>query len=151
MTGGAMGGGTGHHLSSYNKKKYVWKLVYVHILGYDVDFGHIQVISLLSSQKYSEKHVGYLAASVLMRNQEELQTLIVNTVRQDLINHNEHTQCLALACVANLGGKELSESLASDVERLVFTSGVSPFAQKKALLTLLRLFRTQPEAISPPS
>jgi len=27
-------------ISGYDKKKYVWKLIYAHILGYEVDFGH---------------------------------------------------------------------------------------------------------------
>ena len=27
-------------LPGYEKKKYIWKLMYMYILGYDVDFGH---------------------------------------------------------------------------------------------------------------
>ena len=34
--------------------RYVWKLVYIHMLGYDVDFGHMEIISLLTSTKFSE-------------------------------------------------------------------------------------------------
>ena len=30
-------------LNGYQKKKYVWKLVYMFMLGYDVDFGHMEV------------------------------------------------------------------------------------------------------------
>ena len=30
--------GSNPALSSYQRKKYVWKLVYIHVLGYDVDF-----------------------------------------------------------------------------------------------------------------
>ena len=44
-------------LSSYQKKKYVWKLVYIFMLGYDVNFGHAEVVSLVGSAKYSEKQV----------------------------------------------------------------------------------------------
>jgi len=40
----------------------VWKLVYIHMLGYDVDFGHMEIISLLTSTKYTEKLVGYVTA-----------------------------------------------------------------------------------------
>jgi hypothetical protein len=42
--------------------RYVWKLVYIHMLGYDVDFGHMEIISLLTSTKYTEKLVGYVTA-----------------------------------------------------------------------------------------
>lgn len=30
-------------LNSYDKKKYSWKLIYIYMLGYDIDFGHMQV------------------------------------------------------------------------------------------------------------
>lgn len=30
-------------LNGYQKKKYVWKLVYMFMLGYEIDFGHLEV------------------------------------------------------------------------------------------------------------
>lgn len=30
-------------LASYDKQKYVWKLLYIYMLGYEIEFGHIQV------------------------------------------------------------------------------------------------------------
>lgn len=33
------------------RKKYVWKLVYIFMLGYEVDFGHMEIIALISSGK----------------------------------------------------------------------------------------------------
>ena len=135
-------------LTSYNKKKYVWKLVYIYILGYEVQFGHMQVIQLLSSQKFTEKHVGYLAASVLMRNADDMMTLIVNTIRQDLQSSNEHFQSLALCAVANLGGRELSESLAGDVQRVLVGAATAPTVRKKAALCLVRLYRTDPDVLN---
>ena len=43
--------GSNPSLSSYQRKKYVWKLVYIHVLGYDVDFGHAEVLALVRSKK----------------------------------------------------------------------------------------------------
>lgn len=54
-------------LSSYQKKKYVWKLCYIYMLGYDIDFGHIELISLLSSTKFQEKSVGYMGVALLLK------------------------------------------------------------------------------------
>ena len=51
---------------SYHKKKYTWKLVYIFVLGYDVDFGHLEAISLMLSQKYTEKVVGYAAVALMV-------------------------------------------------------------------------------------
>lgn len=31
--------------------RYVWKLVYMFMLGYEIDFGHMEMISLISSTK----------------------------------------------------------------------------------------------------
>lgn len=44
-------------LSPYEKKKYVWKMLYIFMLGYDVDFGHMEAVSLISAPKYPEKQV----------------------------------------------------------------------------------------------
>lgn len=44
-------------LTPYEKKKYVWKMLYVYMLGYDVDFGHMEAVSLISAPKYPEKQV----------------------------------------------------------------------------------------------
>ena len=46
-------------LSPYEKKKYVWKMLYIYMLGYDVDFGHMEAVSLISAPKYPEKQVIY--------------------------------------------------------------------------------------------
>jgi hypothetical protein len=45
-------------LTVYEKKKYVWKMLYIYMLGYDVDFGHMETVSLISAPKYAEKQVG---------------------------------------------------------------------------------------------
>lgn len=31
--------------------RYVWKLVYMFMLGYEIDFGHMEMVSLISSTK----------------------------------------------------------------------------------------------------
>lgn len=38
-------------LSAYDRKKYVWKLLYIYMLGYDVEFGHKQACDLIPAQK----------------------------------------------------------------------------------------------------
>jgi len=43
------------NLNGYKKKKYVCKLLYIYTLGYEVDFGYIEAINLLKSNKFSEK------------------------------------------------------------------------------------------------
>ncbi|KAJ2832856.1 hypothetical protein FBU31_002007, partial [Coemansia sp. 'formosensis'] len=45
-------------LNGYNRKKYVCKLVYMALLGYEVSFGHREAVDLVNSTKYSEKQIG---------------------------------------------------------------------------------------------
>lgn len=35
--------------AAYDKRKYMWKLLYTHMLGYDVDFGHKQAMDLIAA------------------------------------------------------------------------------------------------------
>lgn len=58
------------HGRRYHRKKYVWKLVYIFVLGYDVDFGHMEAIGLMLSPKYSEKVVGYAAVALMVHPAE---------------------------------------------------------------------------------
>eukprot|EP00271_Cylindrocystis_brebissonii_P023186 TRINITY_DN9462_c0_g1_i2.p1 TRINITY_DN9462_c0_g1~~TRINITY_DN9462_c0_g1_i2.p1 ORF type:complete len:1084 (+),score=251.00 TRINITY_DN9462_c0_g1_i2:248-3499(+) len=138
----------GERLTPYEQKKYVWKMMYIYMLGYDVDFGHLEAIALISAPKYAEKQVGYIVTSCLLNENNDFLRLVINTVRNDVIGRNETAQCLALTMVGNVGGKEFSESLAPDVQRLLTSSGVRPLVKKKATLCLLRLYRKNPDVVN---
>ncbi|KAF2097890.1 Adaptor protein complex AP-2 alpha subunit [Rhizodiscina lignyota] len=135
------------NLNGYNKKKYVCKLLYIYILGWNVDFGHLEAVNLVSATKYSEKQIGYLAVTLFLHEKHELLHLVVNSIRKDLLDHNELNNCLALHAIANVGGKEMGEALSSDVHRLLISPTSKPFVKKKAALTLLRLYRKHPSIV----
>lgn len=133
----------------YQKRKYVWKMLYIYVLGYEVDFGHMEALNLITTQGYAEKTVGYLACVLLLSETNEFLRLVINSVKNDLNSHNDEiqvrspvrdlrdsllvvicprtilaspcrlslvharlSQSLALACVANVGGREFAETLA---------------------------------------
>ncbi|KAG3012034.1 hypothetical protein JG687_00011447 [Phytophthora cactorum] len=140
-------GGGGPALQSYDRKKYAWKLIYIYMLGYDVDFGHVQIISLVSGSKYSEKCLGYLGCSILLKASDELMTLVINSIRNDLKSREASSQCLALCCVANLGGADLSETMGPDVAGLLTSSASIAHVRKKAALCARRLLPDNPELL----
>lgn len=107
------------NISGYDKKKYICKLLYIYILGWKVDFGHLEAVNLISATKYSEKQIGYLAVTLLLHEGDELIHLVVNSIRKDLNDSNELHNCLALHAIANVGGKDMGEALAGDVHRLL--------------------------------
>ncbi|KAE8233366.1 hypothetical protein CF326_g1591 [Tilletia indica] len=135
------------NLDGYQKKKYLAKIVFTYILGYPVDIGHMEAVNLISSPKYSEKQIGYLAITLLMHEDSDLVRLVVNSIRKDLDDLNEINNCLALHAIANLGGRDMSEALAGDVHRLLISPTSRTFVKKKAALTLLRMYRKYPEVI----
>lgn len=135
------------NLDGYQKKKYVAKIIFTYILGYKVDVGHMEAVNLISSSKYSEKQIGYLAVTLLMHENSDFLRLVVNSIRKDLDANNEVDNCLALHAIANVGGSEMAEALAEDVHRLLISPTSQSFVKKKAALTLLRLYRKHPEVI----
>ncbi|WVR09438.1 hypothetical protein IAU60_006505 [Kwoniella sp. DSM 27419] len=135
------------NLDGYQKKKYLAKVVFTYILGYKVDVGHMEAVNLISSSKYSEKQIGYLACTLLMHENSDIARLVINSFRKDLDDHNEINNCLALHAIATLGGKEMAEALAENVYRAMISQTSTPFVKKKAALTLLRLYRKHPSVL----
>ncbi|KAJ8489783.1 hypothetical protein ONZ51_g2744 [Trametes cubensis] len=135
------------NLDGYQKKKYVAKVIFTYILGYKVDIGHMEAVNLISSSKYSEKQIGYLAVTLLMHENSDFLRLVVNSIRKDLNDNNEIHNCLALHAIANVGSREMAEALSEDVHRLLISPTSENFVRKKAALTLLRLYRKHPDVI----
>jgi len=99
--------------------------LYIYILGHPLNFGHLEALSLLTSPRYSEKQIGYLAVTLLLNERNDLINLVVNSIRRDLVEvNNELWNCMALHAIANVGGREMGEALGSDVYRLL----ISPYA-----------------------
>ena len=153
--------GSNPSLSSYQRKKYVWKLAYIHVLGYEVDFGHAEVLSLVRSKKYSEKTVGYVALSLLLRGSDPVVSSIVETMKTDLtmapdasgnkkkgLVKNDAVQCLALCSLANISGLELIQAMHMEVQHILVSKTSTEQVKKKSALCLLRLTRTSPNLIS---
>ncbi|XP_008403153.1 AP-2 complex subunit alpha-2 isoform X1 [Poecilia reticulata] len=134
-------------LDGYSKKKYVCKLLFIFLLGHDIDFGHMEAVNLLSSNKYTEKQIGYLFISVLVNSNSELIRLINNAIKNDLASRNPTFMNLALHCIANVGSREMAEAFASDIPRILVAGDTMDSVKQSAALCLLRLNRTSPDLV----
>ena len=85
--------------------------------------------------------------TLLLTENSDLVRMVINSMRTDLTSTNDVFVNLALAAVANIGGKEMSESLHQDVYKLLIASTTKPSVKKRAALCLLRLFRKNPESL----
>ena len=137
-------------IDGQSKRKYISKLIFIFLLGHDVDFGQLEAVNLLSSFKLSEKQAvrcravaacrlihaqGYLFVSVMLNETSELNKLILQAIKIDLASRNELEVSLALNCLANIGGKEFAPSVIKDVLRLLVAQCVG--CRTAACLTIL--------------
>ncbi|XP_061878106.1 AP-2 complex subunit alpha-2-like isoform X2 [Entelurus aequoreus] len=134
-------------LDGYSKKKYVCKLLFIFLLGHDIDFGHMEAVNLLSSNKYTEKQIGYLFISVLVNSNSDLISLINNAIKNDLGSRNPTFMNLALHCIANVGSREMAEAFASEIPRILVAGDTMDSVKQSAALCLLRLNKTSPDLV----
>ncbi|KAH7730925.1 Ap2a2 protein [Aphelenchoides avenae] len=136
-------------LDGYQKKKYVCKLLFIFLLGHDIDFGHMEAVNLLSSNKYTEKQIGYLFISVLINLNSDLMKLIIQCIRNDIQSRNPVHVNLALQCISNIGSKDMCEAFAHDLPKLLVSGETMDFVKQSAALCLLKLFRTSSDVLPP--
>jgi AP-2 complex subunit alpha len=106
-------------LDGYQKKKYVCKLLFIFLLGHDIDFGQKEAVNLLVSNKYTEKQIGYLFISVILNHESDLMRLIIQNIKNDIQSRNPIFINLALQCIANIGNREMAETFAHDIPKLL--------------------------------
>ena len=111
----------------------------------------IFILYLFSFMRHISLHQGYLVLSNLVNENSELIRLVNQTLLSDLTSGNEKSVCLALSFIANCGNAETAEILANQVGKLMMDTSSSSFIIKKSTLTLLHLFRKNPDAVQPDS
>lgn len=122
----------------------MWKLLYIHILGYEVDFGFQEASGLINSSKYDEKYTGYIATSLIIpESNDEVWKTIIYSVESDIRSRNEAAQSLALSMLATIMPQSLS-SLSDAIFDLALSSRTSQIVRKKALVCLARMVRKDP-------
>ncbi len=133
-------------LSGYRKKKCVWKLIYIHMLGYAVDMGLTESSHLINSEKFSEKITGYIATSIFFNDSNSSQLdVAVNSIKGDLAGGALHVKTVVLAALTNCPVKPFIERLASFISDMAFNEGYGTAAiQKKAIACLNAFLKKDP-------
>jgi AP-2 complex subunit alpha len=127
-------------LSTYDRRKYVCKLMFVSMLGYPVTFGHMEGVQLLALSGPAEKLIGYLSLTVFLHEGHELMTLTNHVVTMDLLSGKDLNTTLALTAVANVGGRDYCETMGEHVRNMILKTG-NVQLRKKGLLTYLRIWK----------
>ncbi|KAJ1985138.1 clathrin associated protein complex large subunit [Dimargaris verticillata] len=123
----------------------IGKLLYIYLLGYPAHFGQIECLKLVASGRYSDKRLGYLGIMLLLDENQEILTLITNSLKNDLNHSNMYIVGLALCTLGNIASAEVATDLVDEVERLMETS--NSYIRKKAALCAVRIVRKVPELL----
>ncbi|KAG0252272.1 clathrin associated protein complex large subunit [Mortierella polycephala] len=119
------------------------KLLYIHMLGYPAHFGQIECLKLAASPMFSDKRLGYLGTMLLLDENQEVLTLLTNSLKNDLNHANMYIVGLALCTLGNIASAEMSRDLCSEVEKLLGSSNM--YIRKKAALCAIRIIRKVPD------
>lgn len=123
----------------------VAKLLFIHMLGYPSHFGQMECLKLIASPLFHEKRIGYLGLMLLITDQEEVLTLVTNSLKNDLNHSNPFVVGLSLTAVGNLASADIARDLVSDIDKLLRSD--NEHIRKKAALAAVRVFQKVPELV----
>ncbi|KAG9248262.1 adaptin N terminal region-domain-containing protein [Calycina marina] len=125
------------------RRNNVAKLLYLFTLGERTHFGQIECLKLLASPRFSDKRLGYLGTMLLLDENQEVLTLVTNSLKNDLNHSNQYIVGLALCTLGNIASIEMSRDLFPEIETLLSTA--NPYIRRKAALCAMRICRKVPD------
>ncbi|KAK4127478.1 Adaptor protein complex AP-1 gamma subunit [Parathielavia appendiculata] len=125
------------------RRNNVAKLLYLFTLGERTHFGQIECLKLLASPRFADKRLGHLATSLLLDENQEVLTLVTNSLKNDLSHSNQYVVGLALCTLGNIASVEMSRDLFTEIENLISTA--NPYIRRKAALCAMRICRKVPD------
>lgn len=131
------------NLDQNSRRISISKLLYLYIMGEKTHFGQVECIKLLASPRFTDKRLGYLATMLLLDENQEVLTLLTNSLDNDMQHNNSYVNSLALCCLGNLASPELARDLYTNVEKLM--GSTNPYLRKKSLIVAAKLIDKDPE------
>ncbi|KAK0249192.1 hypothetical protein B0A54_09396 [Friedmanniomyces endolithicus] len=125
------------------RRNNVAKLLYLFTLGERTHFGQIECLKLLASPRFADKRLGYLGTMLLLDENQEVLTLVTNSLKNDLNHSNQYVVGLALCTLGNIASVEMSRDLFPEVETILSSS--NPYIRRKAALCAMRICRKVPD------
>lgn len=133
------------NLDQNTRRINISKLLYLYIIGERTHFGQVECIKLLASPKFADKRLGYLATMLLLDENQEVLTLLTNSLDNDMNHSNHYVVAQALCCLGNIASVELSTDLYQNVEKLIQSS--NSYLKKKACIVASKLIDKNPDLL----
>ncbi|GKT77659.1 AP-3 complex subunit delta [Colletotrichum tofieldiae] len=115
------------------------------MVGHDMSWASFHVLEVMSSPKYHQKRVGYLAAVQSFRPDTEVLMLATNLLKKDLSSTQATTISLPMTTLPHIITPSLALSTLSDL--LPRLGHSNPAIRKKTIVTLYRLALVYPETL----
>ncbi|UJR37094.1 hypothetical protein I4U23_029798 [Adineta vaga] len=129
------------------KANAVNKLTYLQMLGYDISWSAFNIIEVMSSNKFTFKRIGYLAASQCFHEGTDVLMLTTNMIRKDLNSSSMYEAGLAMSGLSCFINADLARDLANDI--MIQMTSTKPYVRKRAVLLLYKVFLNNPDALKP--
>ena len=71
------------------RRNNVAKLLYLFTLGERTHFGQIECLKLLASPRFADKRLGYLGTMLLLDENQEVLTLVTNSLKKSVHLHDQ--------------------------------------------------------------
>ncbi|EGW31504.1 uncharacterized protein SPAPADRAFT_67558 [Spathaspora passalidarum NRRL Y-27907] len=123
----------------------ILKLAYLEMYGFDMSWCNFHILEIMSSGKFQQKRIGYLAAIQSFKNEQDLLILATNQFKKDLNSHNHIEIGLALSGIATIVTPNLAKDINDDV--LMKLNHSKPYIRKKAILAMYKIFLQYPDSL----
>lgn len=128
------------------RPRIVSKLIFLDILGTNPSWGQIEAIHLMGADRLSYKRIGYIGASILFDETQDLTVLVTQTLLKDLGSVNHYVKSLALNYIANVGTAEVCRSIAPAVRKLL-NDEKNPYVLKRIGMAIIQIIKHNPDLI----
>lgn len=132
------------NLDQTTRRINISKLLYLYILGEKTHFGQVECLKLLVSPRFADKRLGYLATMLLLDENQEVLTLLTNSLDNDMQHPNTFIVGLALCCLGNIASPELARDLYANVDKILTLTN-SVYLKKKACIVAAKLVEKDPD------
>lgn len=132
------------NLDQTTRRINISKLLYLYILGEKTHFGQVECLKLLASPRFADKRLGYLAVMLLLDENQEVLTLLTNSLDNDMQHPNMFIVGLALTCFGNVASPELARDLHANVDKILKSTS-STYLRKKSCLVAAKLVAKEPD------
>ena len=120
-------------------------MIYAFILGYDIEFGHTEAISLINENKFSEKTTGYIAIGIFFNERTDFSLfyICIETIKRDLVSGNEVYEALAISTLGNVSSRQLAKETSPALVHKALSQDrmITTQVRKKACACLLSFMR----------